>query len=200
MLSTHSTKIALCAVALIVFGILPNLATAQNSHGKAFHHLFHQADSLSDLGQYAAAGQLCDQALEMKGGQFPDSGFYTYGFSYWTEAGNQERSIFYFEKALLLRWQPQEILESLENDPEYEFLRKHERFREIMDINYARREKYSGIADTLHQIKIKDQTLRQLLSCAREKFADDSLQLNAYYDLMEMQDSFNLIYVASVLD
>lgn len=200
MLSTHSTKIALCAIALIVFGILPNSMVAQNSHGKEFHRLFHQADSLYDLGQYTAAGQLCDQALEMKGGQFPDSGYYRHGFSYWTEAGNLERSIFYLERALLLRWQPQEILESLENDPEYEFLRQHERFREIMDTNYTRREKYSGIADTLHQIKVKDQTLRQLLSCAREKFADDSLQLNAYYDLMEMQDSFNLIYVASVLD
>jgi hypothetical protein len=137
---------------------MPSPATAQNSHGKEFHRLFQQADSLFDLAQYAAAGQLCDQALEMKGGQFPDSGFYTDGFSYWTEAGNQERSIFYLERALLLRWQPQDILDALENDPEYEFLRQHERFREIMDTNYSRREKYSGIADTLHQIKVKDQT------------------------------------------
>lgn len=200
MRSTHSSKIALCAIALIVFGILPNATVAQNSHGKEFHRLFHQADSLFDLGQYTAAGQLCDQALEMKGGQFPDSGYYRHGFYYWTEAGNQERSIFYLEKALLLRWQPQEILESLENDPEYEFLRQHKRFREIMDNNYAKREKYGDIANTLLEIGRKDQTLRQLLSCAREKFADDSLQLNAYYDLMGMQDSFNLIYVASVLD
>ncbi len=200
MHSLSLTKTTLFASILILFEIMPSPATAQNSHGKEFHRLFQQADSLFDLAQYAAAGQLCDQALEMKGGQFPDSGFYTDGFSYWTEAGNQERSIFYLEKALLLRWQPQDILETLETAPEYEFLRQHERFREIMDTNYAKRKKYGGIASTLIDIGIKDQTLRQLLSCAQEKFADDSLQLNAYYDLMEMQDSFNLIYVTSVLD
>lgn len=200
MLFSDFIKTTLFTSILILFGIMPSLATAQNSHGKEFHRLFYQADSLSELGQYAAAGQRCDQALEMKGGLFPDSGYYRTSFYYWLDAGNQERAIFYLEKIVRFGWLSEEAMVALRKDEGFELVRSAKGFEELLAIQAAKREKYGTIADKLLDIKNKDQTLRQLLSCAREKFADDSLQMNNYYDLMRYQDSINLIYVAAVLN
>ncbi|MEL6971289.1 MAG: helix-turn-helix domain-containing protein [Bacteroidota bacterium] len=182
----------------LLFGFL--FIQAQNAYPKGFGLLIHKADSCELLGEFAAAGHFMDEALAQNGGKYPDAAFYQMAFYHWFDAGNMDKALFYLEKCMQFGSQSKEAIWELENEAEYAPLRAQDEFTRVVGLYYHKMEKYGGVIDTLATIRKKDQVLRQLLGCAKDKYGEDSLSLSLFYDLIERQDDENLSVVAPILE
>jgi hypothetical protein len=172
----------------------------QNSHGKEFDTLIAKAHSLEIKEEFEAAGKIYDQALALKKGRFPDTGYYNGGFIVWNNAKNMDRAIFYLQKIAEEGWLPDESLDRLRTHVQYQEVRRDSRFQRVLQIHLDKRHLYGGVADSLLETYRKDQALRQILSCAQEKFVKDSSSLEYFYGLMDFQDSVNLNYVEKTIE
>ncbi|MCB9294610.1 MAG: hypothetical protein H6559_16040 [Lewinellaceae bacterium] len=182
--------------------ILPFLITcgpaaiAQLSFGKAFHQVMGRADDAYAQERYREAGRLYDEALELKNGRYPLSGYYGDACKAWIGAGEADRALFYLEKLAREGWIS---LHDLKNSRYFDGLREDERWAGILQIVEEKEQLYGTARRRLEKIRREDQALRQVMGCAKEKFSGDSLSLAYFFGLMGRQDSLNLAQVEGIV-
>jgi len=191
-----------CKLCLLLTGLSIVFLTplmAQMSYGKEFDALLVKADSLYNKKEYEEAGKYFDKALDLKNGKYPDSGSYKDGFVAWARAKNVDKALFYLKRLAQEGWIENKDLEKLKKDSLYQILRNDEKWDQILQIHMMKHQQYGIIADSLETVYKEDQALRQIINCAQEKFAKDSISLNYFNQLIESQDSANLAFVKSVI-
>lgn len=64
----------------------------------------------------------------------------------------------------------------------------------------SRKIQIDSIQRRLDDILIKDQAIRQIYSCFKEKYPDNSAEMKFYWELLKEQDSLNLKTVTNILN
>ncbi len=170
---------------------------AQLSFGKEFDTLMDRANDLYEEKDYKAAGLLYDEALALKNGNYPLTGYYKDGIKAWARAGNMDKAYLYLFKLLEKGWITQDELTQSET---LKLLKGDARWQEALQRINRKNQRYGAETATLIDIWHKDQTLRRLMACAEEKFQSDSVSMGYFWQMMNVQDSLNLVTVEAIID
>ncbi len=176
------------------FCLLITLLQAQS-----FERLIASGDSLYSEKKFEASGNEYDKAFELQEGN--SSQYYNAACS-WSLAGNTSKSINYLNLSVDKGWTN---IDHLKADGDLANARKTEEWQQILYKIQAikdEKEKYYNkpLQEKLEDIYVRDQTLRQLLKDAQDKFGKDSKQMEFFWNLMAEQDSICEVEVVNIIE
>lgn len=188
-------------VALLVAVLLPFSVGAQLRYvyGEPFDSLYQLADSAQERKDYPLATEKWNEAFSAYGHRFPVVMFHQYAFIAAYRSGDLDRAVFYLDHYLSRCVVADDIYERLMREEAYEELRGHKEWPFLLSKMEEKRTAYGQVYEMLRWIRARDQGLRQLLTCASEKYRD-SLQHRYLQQLMAQEDSINLSVVGKIID
>lgn len=186
---------------LLVTILLPLSLDAQLRYvyGEPFDSLYQIADSAQERKDYSLATEKWNEAFAAYGHRFPVAMFHQYAFIAAYRSGDLDKAIFYLGHYLSRCVVSDDIYERLMREEAYEELRGHKEWPYLLSKMEEKRTAYGQVYEMLRWIRARDQGLRQLLTCASEKYSD-SLQHRYLQQLMAQEDSINLSVVGKIID
>lgn len=169
-------------------------------YAQSYVDLVMKADSLYEENDFKGSGKLLDQALQIK-----TEGFVLYNAACsWARAGEETKAFDYLFKSINYDITDLIDLEVLENDEDLSILKKDEkRWNELLSDFTSKKSGQNlntGLVKKLANIEVRDQTLRQLMDAAQDKFEPESPYMHFFEDMIRSQDSINLNEVIQILD
>jgi tetratricopeptide (TPR) repeat protein len=194
---------AMCSntLALLMAILLPLSVGAQLRYvyGEPFDSLYQIADLAYEQEDYSLAMEKMNEAFNAYGHRFPVAMFYQYAFLAAYRSGDLDKAVFYFDRYLSHCVIADDVYERLMRGESYGELRAHKEWPYLLSKMEEKRSAYGHVYETLRWIRARDQGLRQLLTCAREKYSD-SLQHRYLQQLMAREDSINLSVVGEIIE
>ena len=181
-------------IKILCLSIMSITLSAQSSK-----NLINKADSLYESEKYKASGETFDDAFVIKSG---NAKLYYNAACSWALSGRKDKAFQYLDSAANKGLRNKKWLVK---DKDLQSLHQTEQWKKIVKkIRDNLKEYQEGLNITLknklEQIYIKDQTLRQLLGCAREKFGENSQQMKYLWSLISRQDSLNETITVNILE
>lgn len=192
-------KWMLLIVPSMVFIVPSSYAQLRYIYGEPFDSLYKQAVAAEEAEDYSLALARYDAAFGAFGDDFPTAPIYTSAFYVAYNSGEWDKAIFYLDKY---------TNDCIVNEKEYRLLigaekftplRNHPQWHTILLKIDSKRKAYGEVYEELLHIGARDQALRQMMKCAEEKLKD-SLQIRYFYELMNQEDSLNLLAVEAIIE
>ncbi len=192
-------KWVLLTVLCAVFTVQPSYAQLRYIYGEPFDSLYKQAMLAEDKEDYGLALARYDAAFGAFSDDFPAAPIYTSAFYVAYNSSEWDRAMFYLDKytddcIVNEKWY-RLLMEAEKFTP----LRNHPKWPAILSKIDSKRAAYGAVYEELLRIGARDQALRQMMKCAAEKLKD-SLQIRYFYQLMNQEDSFNLLAVEAIIE
>lgn len=181
------------------FIILSGLLLSMGLYGQSFSELSKRAFEEYQNGQFAASADSYRQAFDLSEGRTSD--YYNAACSY-ALSDQADKALFYLFLAAEKGWRN---IDHLKTDKDLLSLHDKEEWAEVLNQVQANKEAYEKDFDKelqqkLEHIYIRDQTLRQLLNEAENKFGRGSAEMNYYWSLIQKEDSICESLILEVLD
>lgn len=165
----------------------------------AYYNHSMKADTLYQEGKYADSGKSFDTAFAVKTGTASD--YYDAACS-WALAGETDKALSYLEQSIDQGWSNKK---HLEQDEDLKTLHSRKEWTILLatlqkNINDFEKGLNQPLKEQLELLYAKDQTLRQLMSCARSTLAQGSDEIIYYFDLMREIDSLCVIEVEAIIE
>jgi tetratricopeptide (TPR) repeat protein len=188
------------AMAIMLLLLHSSSATAQLRYvyGEPFDSLYRLADLAQEREDYASAIEKWDEVFAACGGRFPVAMFYQYAFIAAQRSGKLDKAVFYLDHYLSRCVIDDDTYHLLLNQEKYEQLRRHQKWLGLLDKMEKKRAEYGAVYQEIRWVRARDQSLRQLLACAKERYTD-SLQHRYLRQLMAQEDSINFSIVEGIV-
>ncbi|GAB5538161.1 MAG: hypothetical protein Salg2KO_02640 [Salibacteraceae bacterium] len=166
--------------------------------GQNFTELISAGDMHYTNGEYEQSAEAYQMALEMEEGSAVQ--YYNAACS-WALSGDTIQSLNYLQQAAEAGWVN---LAHLIRDNDLQPLHSIKGWSEVVEVVKANKEDAEKdlnkpLKSTLDDIEVRDQTLRQLLGHAEEKYGRDSKEVKHLWELISLQDSLNLAEVERII-
>lgn len=189
----------LLIVLCTVFIVPSSYAQLRYIYGEPFDSLYKQAVAAEENEDYNLALARYDAAFGAFGDDFPEAPIYTSAFNMAYNANEWDRAVFYLDlyadHCIVNDKRYRLMLDAEKFTP----LRKHPQWPALLSKIERKRATYGEVYEELLRIGARDQALRQMMKCADEKLKD-SLQIRYFYQLMNQEDSLNLLAVEAIIE
>lgn len=175
------------------------LVISLSLHAQTFSKLINKADSLYDSKDYKASAKTYEKAFGIKEG---NAGQYYNAACSWALSGDSLTSIHYLNLAANKGWKNKKWLKKDKDLQSLHSLKEWDDILEKVQKNLNEYEKNfdQPLKNRLEKIYLEDQTLRQLLSCARDKFGENSEEMEYLWNLISWQDSLNESKIVEIIE
>lgn len=182
----------LCLLLLLFLISESGLSQLSRFFGREYASLVTEAEAAFERGEYQLSASLYEKCIEIH----PAPNHYYDTFKSYLKSNHYDKSFFYLEKYTTLEWID---LDTFKKSETFELVGNDDRWKVIEDKIVNIRKEYQDIRTELINVKLKDQALRSIMLCAKEKFADDSIKVKYFNDLLHQEDSVNLAKVESII-
>lgn len=185
----------------LTFLLLLIFSSCKQQNPESYNALIAEARDLYELGKYEHSGEKYSEAFEA--GEDSDTLVHHYEAARaWAMAGNKDSA---FEQLFEISNEGKFIdLGQISLEGDFNILRIDERWMSILNkISENRKDAeahLAGVVNILDTVYKEDQYYRQQLGGIQEEHGRDSEEIRAHWELIQKQDSINLIKVKKILD
>lgn len=178
---------------------LLSLFTFLNTQAQNFEDRIREGDALYAKEQYLESATTYDSAFAMEKG---DKGQYYNAACSWALTGDTINAMRYLDLSANAGWKG---LKHIKRDKDLKSLYTVNGWSDVLRKVEANKDEYEKDFDKplkkqLEKLYVKDQTLRQLMREAEDKFGRESEEMDYFWDLILEQDSLNEIEVIEILN
>lgn len=179
---------------LILFASFSLISSAQT-----FNTLIQNGKTFYAEGKFEESGKEFEKALKI---QEASAIIYYDAACSWTLAGNTDKGLYYLNLAADKGWMN---LKHLKSDADLQALHELKAWPNVLTKVQANLDNFEKDFDKplkmkLEAIYTKDQTLRQLIRDAEEKFGKESEEMEYFWRLISQQDSLNEIELIQIIE
>lgn len=185
---------------VLVFFLVINISFAQDVNN--YPDLIKQAWGFYEKGQFVQSGEKYEEAFRLLGGKGFINDRYNAACT-WALAGEKEYAFDNLYRIVKTGFYTD--LNHISTDSDLNSIHSDSRWNEILSIVKEKKEeaeanldkKLVAILDTIYE---EDQKYRRQIAEIREKYGQQSAQMEAHWELINEKDSINLIKVKQILD
>lgn len=169
----------------------------------SFSQTFNEALDSADAHYRAKAySKCCDSYIQAFKLQQGNASLYYDAACCAALSGSQELALDWLKKAAELGWSNKQWMM---NDGDLSALHDQKGWEEVLssvqaNIDIIEKDYNKPLQKKLEAIYVSDQTLRQLISDAEEKFGEKSDEMNYFWDLIVKEDSLNTLAVVEIIE